>query len=107
MKDNKAAVAWQKWVDVQLGDWRDVSHSESFYAGYEEAEGELTELSEKLAAVREALNDVIDPMRYLARLAEKDGAVLNGLAHQIANDRQTTIDIARKALAIIDGKEGE
>ncbi len=36
--DNEAAKAWQEWEKSQLGDWRDVSHSESFYAGFESAQ---------------------------------------------------------------------
>lgn len=68
---------------------------------------EVAGMREKVKLATRALADVINPMDYLRREADKDGARLNEAAYQIANDRSTVVGIAQKALAIIDGNHSE
>jgi predicted nucleic acid-binding Zn-ribbon protein len=63
---------------------------------------ENTALRERVKRMEEALRDIVNPLGYLRREAEKEGKVLNGMACIIANDPQTLREIAQAAL-----KEGE
>lgn len=49
------ATAWAEWELANRGDWRDVSHSESFYAGYEACQEHSTT---QIAALRSALESI-------------------------------------------------
>lgn len=49
--------------------------------------------------LREALEDVCNPLGYLQRRAEAEGARLSGMAYAIANDIGTVQKIARDALS--------
>lgn len=51
------------------------------------------------SAFRQALEDVCNPLAYLQRKAEADGARLGGMAYTIANDLATVQGIARDALS--------
>jgi hypothetical protein len=48
--------------------------------------------------LREALEDVVNPMRVLERQAEADGAQLNGAAYTIASSLGFVQSIARQSL---------
>lgn len=48
-----------------------------------------------------ALEDVANPLGYLQRKAEAEGAQLNGMAWQIANDPHVIKSIAKEALAAL------
>lgn len=52
-----------------------------------------------VTVLRQALEDVCDPLSYLQRKAEAEGSRLNGMAYTIANDIATVQRIARAALA--------
>jgi len=47
--------AWEEWETAQSGDWRDVSHSDSFYAGYEAAEKQDVVARQLIRETAEAL----------------------------------------------------
>ena len=55
-------------------------------------------LAAELAKAREALTDVCNPLGKMRRDAEAQGAVLSGMAYQIANSLAYVQDIAREAL---------
>ena len=67
------------------------------------AEAEATELREENARLREALEDVINPLGYIQRYAAKRGQKLSDMAYAVANDPGTIRQIARKALENRDG----
>lgn len=48
--------------------------------------------------LKQALEDVCNPLAYLKRMAEAEGAKLGGMAYSIANDIATVQGIARAAL---------
>lgn len=49
--------------------------------------------------LRQALEDVVNPLQYLQRMAEAEGSRLGGMAYSIANDISTVQSIAKDALA--------
>jgi hypothetical protein len=49
--------------------------------------------------LRQALEDICNPLAYLQRMAEADGNRLSGMAYTIANDINTVQGIARAALS--------
>ena len=52
-------------------------------------------------AMRQALEDVCNPLGYLRRKAEAEGNRLGGMAYAIANDIATVQQIARDALSTL------
>lgn len=55
--------------------------------------------------LKQALEDVCNPLAYLKRMAEAEGAKLGGMAYSIANDIATVQGIARAALQAL-GERG-
>ena len=62
------------------------------------------------AAYRQALEDVCNPLGYLQRMADAEGAKLSGMAYAIASDIGTIQRIAKKALSTLSAdaiRQGE
>ncbi len=57
--------------------------------------------------LRQALEDVCNPLGYLQRMAEAEGNKLGGMAYAIANDISTVQRIARDALAASPAPSGQ
>ena len=53
------------------------------------------------AAYRQALEDVCNPLGYLQRMADAEGAKLSGMAYAIASDIGTIQHIAKEALSTL------
>ena len=58
----------------------------------------ISRLHSEIARLREALEDVVNPLGNLKRYADKEGSQLNGMAYSIANDLSFVQELARKAL---------
>ncbi|MCM3679442.1 hypothetical protein [Sphingomonas paucimobilis] len=62
------------------------------------------------AAYRQALEDVCNPLGYLQRMADAEGAKLSGMAYAIASDIGTIQHIAKEALSTLSAdaiRQGE
>ncbi|BCI69976.1 hypothetical protein SPKIRA_08060 [Sphingomonas paucimobilis] len=62
------------------------------------------------AAYRQALEDVCNPLGYLQRMADAEGAKLSGMAYAIASDIGTIQRIAKEALSTLSAdaiRQGE
>lgn len=62
------------------------------------------------AVYRQALGDVCNPLGYLQRMAEAEGAELSGMAYAIASDIGTIQRIAKRALSTLSAdaiRQGE
>ena len=58
----------------------------------------VTEGAKEIERLRQALEDVVNPLGHLRRYAEEQGRQLNGMAYGIANDLGYVQSIARKAI---------
>lgn len=59
------------------------------------------------AKLRDALEDVVNPLGKIQRDADAQGARLSGMAYQISTDLNFVQGIARSALALPTAPEGE
>lgn len=59
-QEYQVAKAWEEWERKQSGDWYDVTHSDSFYAGYEASDDHNGYQAKQDAATIASLKAVLE-----------------------------------------------
>lgn len=71
------------------------------------AKARQSSLSTAMVEMREALEEIVNPVAAMQRRAEAEGNRLSGMAYQIANDPAYLQSIARTALSKLSETESE
>ena len=74
---------------------------------YEANQAEITQLKAKLELCRDALTTIAYPIQHLQKVADEQGASLNGMAAMLVDDARYLKQIAKEALAAIEGRDEE
>jgi hypothetical protein len=101
------ALAESMWGAAQAKTFFEIGEvNPHFGMAVKAARAALASIGSGAGDVREALEDICNPIGYLQRKADAEGTKLSSMAYSIANSKELLQQIARDALAALSTDTG-